>query len=415
MPSLEPHFDQSVTIERLGAKGDGVSSEGIFVTGALPGETVEGHVIEGRIEKPRITVPSVSRVRPPCRHAKTCGGCTLQHAKDDFVAKWKTETLVAALQKAGLESPLRPIQTSPAGSRRRATLSGRRLKAGAVVGFHARASDTVVAIPDCRLIRRAIYEVIPTLEEIVRAGCSRRGEVTLVVTDTDGGVDVSVNGGRDLDVGLGQLLANITRATNVARLTWNGETVVKRRETTISMADSLVPIPPGAFLQATEDGQAALIAATTEILEGSKRVIDLFAGAGTFTLSAARYAEVLAIEAEADHLAALDHGWRHSRGLKSVTTQTRDLFRDPVLVEDLVKFGGAIIDPPRAGALAQITQLAASRLSRVAYVSCNSATFARDAKVLSDGGFTLNWVQPVDQFRWSPHLELAASFSRNPN
>jgi 23S rRNA (uracil1939-C5)-methyltransferase len=246
-------------------------------------------------------------------------------------------------------------------------------------------------------------------------GASRKAPLSVTVTLSEVGLDVLVANGKPLDGQLRIDLARIVDAHGLARLSWEDELIGMEQPPTQPFGPAHVCPPPGAFLQATRDGEAALLAAVEETVGRAKRVVDLFAGCGTFSLPLARNAEVHAVEGERPMLAALDLGWRQAKGLKKVTTETRDLFRNPLLPVDLNPFGeeydAAVIDPPRAGAEAQSVQLVAAKTPSIAYVSCNPVTFARDAKILVDGGYQLNWVQVVDQFRWSSHTELAASFT----
>ena len=405
-----------ITVERLDLRGDGVAGDSMIAR-TLPGEVVEGANEDGRIARPRIVTPSPRRVSPPCPHYRHCGGCALQHADDDFVAEWKQSVLRRALEGQGLTAPFRPAHVSPPGSRRRATLAGRRLKSGALVGFHGRASDQVSAVPSCLILSPALMAALPSLEALVAAGSSRKGAMALAVTALEGGVDVAARGGRVLDAGLRRDLPRIAAEHGLARLSWDGELLYQPEPPVIRMGRALVPVPPGAFLQATMPGEAALVAAVREALAGAAKVADLFAGCGTFTLPLAETAELHAVEGDGAALAALDSGWRGATGLKRVSTERRDLFRRPLLPEELVRFDALVIDPPRAGAAAQMAQIArAAQAGRapgiIAMVSCNPVTFARDAALLVAAGYRLEWVQLVDQFRWSSHVELAARLSR---
>jgi len=400
----------SHTIERLGHRGEGVA-DGLFIARTLPGEVVEGVAENNRIAAPRILTPSPERVAAPCRHYKTCGGCALQHASDGFVARWKQDIVARALEAQGLSAPFRPLHTSPAQSRRRATLAGRRLKSGALVGFHARASDTVTSVPQCRLLQPALLAALPALEAITMAGASRKGEVALSVTALDDGIDLSVTGGKPLDIALRVELPQIAARHGLMRLTWDGETVFQTQQPSLSFGRARVSPPPGAFLQATADGEAALLGAMREAVGNARHIADLFAGCGTFALPLAEQAEVHAVEGDAAMLAALDAGWRTASALKHVSTERRDLFRRPLLPDELTRFDALVIDPPRAGAEAQFHEIARARVPVVGVVSCNPVTFARDAKTLVEAGYRLDWVQVIDQFRWSAHVELAARLS----
>ncbi|TDL78161.1 class I SAM-dependent RNA methyltransferase [Palleronia sediminis] len=403
---------ERLVIERLGHRGDGIAPGPVFVPRTLPGEEVEGTVEEGRMPAPRILAPSAERVRPRCRHYLTCGGCAVMHAADPFVAAWKTGIVTEALRAQGLDAPVVGIATSSPNTRRRAALSGRRTKAGALVGLHRRGSDQIVAVPDCHVLAPPILAGLPALEALVAAGGSRKHEMTLRVTASESGLDVATEGGKPLDRALSERLAELAGLHDLARLTWEGEPVAEARRPVIRFAGVEVSPPPGAFLQATEEGQSALIASVAKAIGPAGRVVDLFAGCGTFALPLSRGAEVHAVESDAPALEALGAAWRRGTGLRALTVARRDLFRDPLTALELGGFDAAVIDPPRAGAEAQVTEIARSGLSVVASVSCNPVSFARDARILAGAGFALDWVRVVDQFRWSPHVEIAAAFSR---
>lgn len=402
-----------LVIDRLGHLGDGIAqgpSGPVFVAQMLPGEEVEGTLDGTRLVEAKIVTPSPDRVRAPCPHYRTCGGCSLQHAADAFVADWKLSVVKTALAGQGLEAPFRSIITSPPRSRRRATLAGRRSKTGAILGFHGRASGVLTLVPNCVLLHPDLMASFPALEALVVAGASRKGEVSLTVTTSLAGTDVSVSGGKPLDAALRLDLARVAEAYGLARLTWEGETVALRTSPMQRFGRALVAPPPGAFLQAAAEGEAALLDAVTEAVSGAKRIVDLFAGCGTFTLPLAERAEMHGVESDTAMIAALDRGWRQAEGLKRVTSEARDLFRRPLDGDELKGYDAAVIDPPRAGAEAQTKALAGARVQVIAAVSCNPVTFARDAKILVEAGYCLEWIQVVDQFRWSPHVELVARF-----
>lgn len=408
---------EQITIERLGAQGDGIARHGadsIFAPFTLPGDIVEGEIADGRMSAPRIITPSPQRQTPPCPHFRACGGCAVQHGDNAFIAGWKRDQIIAALAHRGIEgATVRPTVTSPARSRRRATFAARRTKKTVQVGFYAARSDTLVPIETCEVLRPELLAARAAIAEAARIGGSRKGVLRATVTLTENGVDMSVDGGKPL-ADIWAAAAALAEAHDLARLTWNDEAVVTRRPPTLPMGAAHVAPPPGGFLQATAEGEAALIACAAEALGPLKRarVVDLFAGCGTFTLPFSDRAEVHAVEGDKALLAALDAGWRAVGGLAKVTTETRDLFRRPLLAAEFKGYDAAIIDPPRAGAAAQTAEIAKSDLRKLAAISCDPATFARDARTLLDAGWTLEWVQPVDQFRWSQHLELAAAFSR---
>ncbi|MCB6178020.1 class I SAM-dependent RNA methyltransferase [Rhodobacter sp. Har01] len=402
-----------IVVERLGHLGDGVAAGPVYAEGLLPGEEAEGTLVGDRLQGVRIVTPSPDRVRPPCAHARTCGGCQLQHVADGFLADWKQGVVVQALAQQGLAAPVRGrVETSPPATRRRATLSGRRTKGGVLLGFHAKASDMVVPVPQCRLLHPDLMAGLPAFEAVVALGGSRTGEVQLTVTRSLTGLDVAVTGGKPADSALYMDLARLAERFGLARLTWDDETVALRAEPQVQVGPARVALPPGAFLQATEAGEAALVAAVTDAVGPARRVADLFCGLGTFALPLAATAEVRAVEGDAALTAALDRAARTTAGLRKLTVETRDLFRRPLEPDELKGLDAVVIDPPRAGAEAQAERLAKSAVPVIAMVSCNPASFARDARTLADGGYRLDWVQVVDQFRWSVHVELAARFSR---
>jgi len=396
-------------VERLNQAGLGLLADGTHLERVLPGEEVDVQP-DGTA---RIVTPVADRVKPPCRHFKSCGGCAVQHASDDFVAAWKTTIVERAMTARDLPFPIRTLHTSPPQSRRRARLSGKRTKKGAMVGFHGKASDTLIDVPDCQLLLPSIRAGFPALGALTVIAASRKSEVNLTVTDTLGGLDVFVETERELTGQLRIELAGVAEQFNLARLAWNDDVVVTRKAPDQAFGVAKVAPPAGAFLQATREGEGALVDAVITAATGSKRIIDLFSGAGTFSLPLAEIGEVHAVEGSEEMLATLDRGWRHASGLKTVTTETRDLFRRPLEPDELAKYDLAVLDPPRAGAEAQIATLCASKIKRIVMVSCNPVTFSRDVETMITAGFAMDWVDVVDQFRWSPHVELVASFTRS--
>lgn len=398
----------AVTITRLNAAGLGIGDDGRAYPRTLPGEVIDAGSGSARIETP---VPE--RVSPPCRHFKSCGGCALQHGADAFVADWKTSVIEAGLAARGLTTTMRQIQTSPPHARRRAVLHGKRTKSGAMIGFHARASDLLIDVPDCQLLHPKIKDAFPALEALTVLAASRKGELDLAICTSKNGLDLDIRGAKPVDPGMITSIAHVAETFGFARIAVEGDVIALRAPPLQMFGTIGVVPPPGAFLQATQHGQDALIAAVQEAVGPSERVTDLFAGCGTFALPLSRTAEVWALEGAEDLIEALDHAWRQAEGTHMLKSTRRDLFRRPVLAQELKGYEAAIIDPPRAGAEAQHIELAASAIKRVAAVSCNPVTFARDAEILVRAGFRLDWVQPVDQFRWSSHIELAAQFTRD--
>jgi 23S rRNA (uracil1939-C5)-methyltransferase len=398
----------TLTITRITASGEGLAGHDGPFPRTLPGE----EITQAPDGTPRIVTPSPDRVAPPCRHFKSCGGCAMQHANDAFVAQWKTDVIRTGLAARGIKTEIRPILTSPPQSRRRATLHGKRTKSGAQVGFHTRASATMIEVPDCQLLHPDIIAAIPALQALTVLVASRKAQIDLVINLSANGLDLDMRGCVPMTPQLAAKVAALADAHKFARIAWDGEVVGLRAPPSQKFGPSEVTPPPGAFLQATSHGQETLTACVQEAVGSASQTVDLFAGCGTFSMPAARTAEIWALEGEAELIRALDEGWRQSQGLKRIKAETRDLFRRPLLADELRKTDAVIIDPPRAGAEAQTIELARSNVPRIAAVSCNPVTFARDAELLIAGGYRLDWVQPVDQFRWSSHVELAAQFTK---
>ena len=327
------------------------------------------------------------------------------------MAEWKVDVVRNALEAHGLETEFRPIITSPAQSRRRATYAARRTKKGAMTGFYGRGSDVIIEIPDCKLLHPDLMAGLGVAEELAMAGASRKAALAVTVTLSENGLDVAVTGGKPLDGPLRLTLAQLCEKLGLARIAWEGDVIAMRLPPVQHFGKAEVLPPSGAFMQATEDGEAALLAAVREAVGDALHLADLFAGCGTFTFPLAEKARVHAVEGEAEMISALDQGWRKAQGLKPVTTEVRDLFRRPLLPDELKRLDAIVLDPPRAGAERQVAEICKAGVARIAFVSCNPVTFARDAQMLCDAGYRLDWVQVVDQFRWSAHVELAASFT----
>ena len=416
--------EMTVHIDRLGAQGDGIAETEtgpLYVPYALPGETVDVEPQDGdRTALKRIVSPSPHRVKAPCRHFGHCGGCAIQHLDQASYSNWKRDLVETALAHRGLETEVAPLVASQPRSRRRATLAATRTKKSVTLGYYARGTHNIVPISECPLVVPEIEQALPGLAALVEPGLSRKGRAAIAVTATRSGLDVAVTGGKALDdtedSSLRDRLGSGAAEMDLARLSWDDEIVAERRAPMIRLGGLDIALPPGGFLQATEEGEKVLSSSVQEIVGGARRIVDLFAGAGTFAASLAERASVHAVESDDEALKRLDRAVRDqgpALGLKPLTTERRDLFRRPMLASELDKYEAVVLDPPRAGAQAQAAELAASSVPRIAYVSCSPASFARDARILVDGGYRLVSVTPVDQFLWSAHVELVGSFIRD--
>ena len=347
-----------------------------------------------------------------CRHFGVCGGCAHQDMADTEYRALKRLLVLDALSRHGVEAPVAEVVEVPPGTRRRASLKVKRADGGVQLGFHAARSHDIVDMQECLVLSPSLSALVPRLREMLAALLRPRETADLHVTETDTGIDLSFRWKRPNDRATLAELARWTARLRLARISAHNETVVELAKPSIRLGKADVLVPSDAFLQPTREGEAALQAMVRDMLSGARRVADLFAGCGTFALPLADTARVHAVEIDAAMLGALAAAARTTPGLKPVTTEKRNLFQRPLSENELADFEAVVLDPPRAGALAQAQALVRSKVKRIAYVSCDADSFARDARVMIDGGLRLVSVVPVDQFLWSSHIELAASFER---
>ncbi|KQT54712.1 RNA methyltransferase [Aureimonas sp. Leaf454] len=406
----------TLEIDELGAKGDGVATgpenAPLYVPFTLPGERVEAERSGARAKLLRIELASKDRVEPPCPHFGICGGCDLQHADDALYRDFKRRLVVSALKSRGIETEIAPLVTIPPATRRRAVFSGLREGNRIVFGFFEALTNRIVPIETCLVVVPEIERRLNDLRSLALIVADRKGPMRMVVTASDVGFDIALSETAKATEALRQSIVAFALRQDFARVTLDGETVMETRRPTVDVARITVPLPPGGFLQASAQAEEAMASLVTRHLAGSKAVADLFSGIGTFALRLARSSAVHAVETDALALASLDAARRKAQGLKPLTTERRDLFRRPMTAKDLSRFEGVVFDPPRAGAEAQCHELALSKVRRVAAVSCNPATLARDLRILLDGGFRLVGLTPIDQFVWSHHVEAVALLER---
>ncbi len=403
-------------IRRLGAAGDGIADGPVFVAGALPGERVRAR----RTGKDRATLVEIvraspARATPPCAHFGTCGGCQIQHLAADAYAEWKMSLVKAALGARGLDVAVEPIVHIAPATRRRAELAALRTPDGVALGFHEAGSETIVDLSACAVLVPSLVALLPALRAFLRETLRPGERCDLHATAADNGIDLLVTG-RAPDARKRITLADFAAANRIVRIAWRrhaGDTpeiVALHEAPRIAVGGVSVALPPGAFLQAAREAETALAAEVAAAIGKAKRVVDLYAGLGTFSFPLA--ARVHAVEGDAAASAAMLAAARASARAGRITCEARDLARRPLLPEELDDYDAAIFDPPREGAGEQARHLAASTVPVVVAVSCNPATFARDARTLVDGGYELKRVTPVDQFVWTGHVELAAVFAK---
>jgi 23S rRNA (uracil1939-C5)-methyltransferase len=395
------------TILRIAAKGDGVTADGRFRALAAPGDVLQddGSLALGQ-----------HHVDPPCRHFGTCGGCQLQHCDDDALARFVFDRVANAAAGQGLPTDvIAPAHLSPPSSRRRATLHAQ-VGGKVVLGFREGGSHRLVDLAECPVLAPELVALIAPLRKLLARQGAKRIAPECELSLCDQGVDLAIKGLSVEGLPATEAMLAFAQTTGIARLVldqgYGPEALWEPEPVTVTLSGVPVSLPSGAFVQATADGEAALAGAARQWLAGASTVADLFSGLGTFAFAlAGPGTKVLAAEAARDtHLACKGAAARHGRPVHALH---RDLFRNPLQVDELDRFAAVVLDPPRAGAREQIGHLAASRVPRVVYVSCNPSSWARDAATLVAGGYRLAEVRPVGQFRWSTHVELASLLVRD--
>ena len=414
---------QDMTISAVGAQGDGLSrtadGKPAFIPLTLPGETVRAEMDGARGEVVEILSASAERVAPPCKHFGTCGGCALQHWAAEPYLAWKAEQIRLQLSMEGLETEILPTFAAPPASRRRVALHARKggKGQGARLGFKERRSWNLVPIEECPVTDPRIVAALPALARLAEPFLEHpKSAPTLHVTLTATGLDIDVTGVERKSGGLSadarMRAAMAAGEGDFARVTMAGEMVYGARQPLVKLGPAVVALPAGGFLQAVPAAERAMVDFAVAQAQGASKIADLYCGVGTFTFRLAEVGSVYAAEMSAPSIAALKAAIGAAPGLKPITAEARDLVRRPMLSTELAKIDVVVIDPPRAGAAEQTVEIAKSKVARVVSVSCNPATFAKDARALVEAGFRLEKVLPVDQFVWSPHIELVGVFTR---
>jgi 23S rRNA (uracil1939-C5)-methyltransferase len=411
---------ERLVIDHVGHRGDGVAfAEGqtIYVPYALSGETVEVAPVPGHHPDRRrlleIERASPERIAPFCPHFGVCGGCAIQHWDAGHYRAWKRNLVVETLAQAGIECEVGDIVDAHGAGRRRITLHARMgthevLK----VGFAAANTHDIIPVDRCPILEPGLHGALDAGWAVAEPLISTGKPLDIQITATNNGLDVDVRGSGPLPPAMIARLSRVAEQHRLARLTRHGELVLMRMPPVIGIGVAQVTLPPGSFLQATAAGEEALAALVEARCKRSKHIADLFCGVGPFALRLAAKARVSAFDSDAGATAALQKAATSTPGLKPVRAEARDLFRRPLVPQELRDYDTVVFDPPRHGAQAQVTQLAASKVPTLVAVSCNVATFARDARILIDGGYSIESVTPVDQFRHTPHVELVARFRR---
>jgi 23S rRNA (uracil1939-C5)-methyltransferase len=410
---------EKLVIDHVGHRGDGVAlggAEAVYVPYTLARETVEVDEVHGHPDRRRllaVDVPSPERITPFCPHFGVCGGCAIQHWQPDRYRAWKHGLVVETLKLARLDCDVAPLVDAHGTGRRRITLHARMGTHDVLkVGFAAVASHDVIPVDRCPILEPGLNGALEAAWSLAEALISVGKPLDIQVTATRNGLDVDVRGSGPLTPIMITELSRIAEKHRLARLTRHGELVVMRSAPVISIGTAQVTLPPGSFLQATAAGEETLAALVDKHIGRARHIADLFCGVGPFALRLARRSRVSAFDSDDGSVTALQKAATATPGLKPVKAEARDLFRRPLMPPELRDYDVVVFDPPRQGAQAQSERLAASKVPVIIAVSCNVATFARDARLLVDGGYRLEGVTPVDQFRHTPHVELVARFSR---
>jgi 23S rRNA (uracil1939-C5)-methyltransferase len=410
---------ERLVIDRLAHRGDGVAETPagpVFVPYTLPGETVEVERVPGHPDRRRllhVDVASPERINPFCQHFGVCGGCAIQHWTMDRYRAWKRDLVVTAMQQAGLDAPVGDLIDAHGEGRRRATFHARSGAHDVIeVGFAALRAHHIVAIDRCPVLALSLDGAVAAAWAVVEILKPQRKPLDIQVTATEAGIDMDVRGSGPLPSARMTELADAAAKHRLARLTRHGELIAQRQTPTVRVGHVRVALPPGGFLQATEAGEAELARLVGEYVGQAKSAADLFCGVGPFALRLAERAKLIAFDADAEAIASLKVAANTTSGLKPVAAETRDLFRRPLVAQELKRIEAVVFDPPRQGAEAQARELAKCEAPIVVAVSCNPATFVRDARILVDGGYRLVTATPVDQFRHSAHVEIVAKFER---
>ena len=410
---------ERLVIDHVGHRGDGVAFAGghtVFVPYTLGGETVDAEPVADhpdRRQLSRIERPSAKRIAAFCKYFGACGGCAIQHWQPAAYRAWKRGIVVDTLVHAGIECEVGELVDAHGAGRRRITVHARRGADGELrVGFAAASSHAIVAIDDCPILDPGLHGALDAARALAEVLKPTSKPLDIQVTATSNGLDVDVRGSGPLPTALIATLSRLAEQHRLARLTRHGELVLMRTPPTIAIGAAQVILPPGSFLQATVAGEEALAALVSEHCRRAKHIADLFCGVGPFALRLAAKSRVSAFDSDAGAVTALQKAATSTSALKPVKAEARDLFRRPLVPQELRDYDTVVFDPPRQGAEAQVKHLAASKIPVVIAVSCNVATFARDARILIDGGYRIEGVTPVDQFRHTPHVELVARFRR---
>lgn len=405
-----------VKIDFVGHKGDGVAhlnNNPLYVPYALEGEVIKIKGSGPRREIDKIATPSQQRIEPICKYFGTCGGCQLQHMGESAYLDWKMSLVKEPLSRVGISTEPEAILSYSDASRRKCVFNAQRTPNGMLLGFNEKSSNEIVPLDACPVLVPAINEQLDAIRDLVNSVPTAKNPLRVSVLVTKNGLDIAIEDAKPLSEAERQVLIKKTIAHKFSRMSVNIETLIKTAEPHIEIASTIVSPPPASFVQALKQAEDDMSDIVSEFLKGCKQVADLYCGIGTFALKLAENSAVYAVEESGDALNSLDQAWRDTGGkLKQVKTEKRNLERRPVTFGELKKMDGLVFDPPRAGAELQCKQIAKSRVKQVAAVSCNPNTLATDLEILLAGGFKVKRIIPIDQFKYTPHVEVVVLLER---
>lgn len=404
-------------IDHVGARGDGIAKTDkgpVFVPFALKGETVRVDLDKSRGIITELKSKSPDRVDPVCQHFQKCGGCVAQHMSDESYQSWKLDIAQQALDKSSIKHKIDHFLSCTIGERRRVVLTAERSNEDTKIGYLQAGSHDLIAINECPVAHPQIVEHLDLFREIAQIITPHYKTSQLTILLCENGFDIAVEASFSLkDATIHAVSQKATSSKTIKRLAFNGEVLVEIEPTVLTFGDTLIQVPSGSFVQASKRAELEMVELVTNHLKPCKKIVDLFSGSGTFTFPLAQKSAVHAVETSGPALNSIDRGFRSRQGLKPISTERRDLFRSPFVREDLKPYQGVIFDPPRAGAEAQSKQLArALNIKKVAAVSCNPTSLARDLELLVKGGFKIKSITAIDQFLWSTHVEMVALLER---
>ncbi|PHQ71125.1 MAG: 23S rRNA (uracil(1939)-C(5))-methyltransferase RlmD [Sneathiella sp.] len=415
----------NLTIDHIGSSGDGVAfvdEKPVFVAYTAPGDVITAQLGEARgtghmANLENILEAGTDRIAPACRHFGTCGGCSLQHLSPEFTATWKRQRIIDCLSKVGItDIDVEPTVTTALRSRRRVEFIASRRKKGAMIGYHLRRSHQIFDVGDCPVLHADLLALVKPLRAMLVTLLPRNSQARITATRTDNGPDILITANIELDLAVREILAAFVADNTLSRVSIAqkpgavAEVIAAARNAEVMLGDVPVVIAPGGFLQATEAGEQALVRRAVSALSSSKNIVDLFAGCGSFSFPLAKTAKVHAVEGDEELAHALQNS--ANKNILPISTDVRDLFQRPLFPDELKSFDGLLFDPPRAGAQAQAEEIAKSNIETVVAVSCNPVSFSRDVAILVKAGYQLQSLLPVDQFLWSPHVEMIAVLTR---